>query len=131
MEACDAGRHSDVVYQHVVGGRERHQTAEGEAKRNDSERYYRRQERRSTLDSEKGAELFCEDPYEQGGYEALHNGGFYPGLHDSPDQPMVPLSDVGSDQRLQRHAHAVHNDGELDQVDDHGEGGQGRLPIVV
>ena len=35
---------------------------------------------------------------------------------------MVLLPEVGADQRLERHAHAVHHDAELNQVDHHRQG---------
>ena len=34
---------------------------------------------------------------------------------------MILLSEVGADQGLQGHTHAVHHDAELDQTDDHSE----------
>ena len=40
---------------------------------------------------------------------------------------MVLFPEVSPDQRLHRHAHAVHHDAELDQADDHGEGDQAGL----
>ena len=43
---------------------------------------------------------------------------------------MVLFAKVGTDKRLHRHAHAVHNDAEFNQADNHGERNLGTSAIV-